>query len=539
MFGIAKVKMNGHLIRSVVILANIISYWGLLPWLFLLVAKRIDQLLKLPVLPTETAVGIGVLSLFLGIVISLWATIALYLRGNGFPIALLPPSRLVREGPYSLSRHPLYLAFTIYLLGWGSLAQSIGFILVVLPGFVIVWGVYTLLHEERVLLRRFQGQYHAYRQETPFLLRFRHAHPGPGIVFTLLYVAGKLLVRLLFPITVVGRGFLPVSGPAIIVANHACYLDPIFITAATNRYIRFLTTAEMMRTFVGRHLFTRLGSISIRRYTTDLQAVRAFLFALKEGEIVAIFPEGERTWDGNPLPITAKVTKLLARANVPIIPVRIQGSYAIFPRWARFPLPGRITVRIFPPFLPPLSSKHISSTLAMVAAQSDGKTWFRRPASGISQLLWACPICHEVGTIHTKGPVIHCQHCNNSWRIDRQLMLHSCNGKTDSVASLAASLKAEEIFKGQKSLSSYGEVDLLEGEQDLRLIASGKLQYQAGVLRVGSISFPVANARSLTIEGRNRLDIGLGQRRRVRLRFRSDSCLKWQQFLRLELRRDP
>lgn len=531
--------MNGHLIRSVVILANIISYWGLLPWLFLLAAKRIDQLLKLPVLPAETAIGIGVLSLFLGIVISLWATVTLYLRGNGFPIALLPPSRLVREGPYSLSRHPLYLAFTIYLLGWGSLAQSIGFILVVLPGFVIIWGVYTLLHEERVLLRRFQGQYRAYRQETPFLLRFRHAYPGPGIVFTLLYVAGKLLVRLLFPITVVGREFLPVNGPAIIVANHACYLDPVFITAATNRYIRFLTTAEMMRTSVGRHLFTCLGSISFRRYTTDSQAVRAFLFALKEGEIVAIFPEGERTWDGNPLPITAKVTKLLTRANVPIVPVRIQGSYAIFPRWARFPLPGRITVRIFPPFLPPLLSKHISSILAMVAAQSDGRTWFRRPASGISQLLWACPICHEVGTIHTKGPVIHCQHCSISWRIDRELMLHSSNGKTDSVASLAASLKAEEIFKGQKSLSSYGTVDLLEGEQELRLIASGKLRYQAGVLHVGSIAFSVGNARSLTIEGRNRLDIGLGQGRRVRLRFQSDSCLKWQQFLRLELQRDP
>jgi len=177
--------------------------------------------------------------------------------------------------------------------------------------------------------------------------------------------------------------------------------------------------------------------------------------------------------------------------------------------------------------------------LAMIAAQSDGQTWFRRSASGISQLLWACPICHEVGTIYTHGPVVHCGHCNQAWRIDRRLILHSSNGKTDFLASLAASLKAKEIFKGQKTLSSDGRVNLLEGEQDLQLIASGKLQYQAGVLHVGSISFPVGNARSLTIEGRNRLDIGLGQGRRVRLRFRSDSSLKWQQFLQLELQRDP
>jgi len=322
------------------------------------------------------------------------------------------------------------------------------------------------------------------------------------------------------------------------VANHACYLDPIFTTAATNRYIRFLTTAEMMRTFVGHHLFTRLGSISIRRYTSDSQAVRALLSALKEGEIVGIFPEGERTWDGNPLPIAAKVRKLLLRANVPIVPVRIEGSYAIFPRWAGFPLPGRIKVRIFPSFLPPLSSKHISSMVAMLAARSDGQTWFRHPALGISRLLWACPICHQLGTISSHGPAVYCRYCDNSWRIDRRLVLRNSNGKSDPLTSLAASLNAEEIFKGQKTLSAYGKVDLLQGEQELRLIASGELQYQAGVLHVGSISFPVGNARSLTIEGRDRLDIGLGQGRRVRLRFRSDSPLKWQQFLQLELRRD-
>ena len=103
MSSISKAKMNGHLIRSVFILANIISYWGLLPWLFLLAAKHIDQLLKLPVLPIKAGIGIGAVSLFLGIVISLWATVTLYLRGNGFPIALLPPFRLVRED-HTLSR---------------------------------------------------------------------------------------------------------------------------------------------------------------------------------------------------------------------------------------------------------------------------------------------------------------------------------------------------------------------------------------------------------------------------------------------------
>ena len=241
--------------RGVFFFANLIAYWGVLPWLLVLAGRQLDRLLVLPSLPVGLDLGLGSLSLAIGVIASLWIAVVLYLRGGGFPIALLPPSRLVREGPYQLSRHPLYVVFTIYLLGWGAIDGSVGTIGIVLPGFVLFWSFYALAHEERVLAHRFGEDFSNYKRKTPFFVQFRRIQSGPGIVFSLTYLIGKGIQRLLFPIRIEGREHLPQTGPAVIVANHACYLDPIFVTGASNRFIRFLTTSEMMRTRVGKWLF--------------------------------------------------------------------------------------------------------------------------------------------------------------------------------------------------------------------------------------------------------------------------------------------
>jgi len=337
-----------------------------------------------------------------------------------------------------------------------------------------------------------------------------------------------------FPPEVEGREYLPRSGPAVIIANHACYLDPIFLIAASNRFIRFLTTAEMMRTRVGRWLFSRFGCIPIRRYASDPGAVRRLFTCLREGEIVGIFPEGERSWDGNPLPVSKTVKKLLARLKVPIVPVRIEGSYAILPRWAKIPLPGRIKVRFFSPHLPPFSEEEVTEILGLIAVRSGGQTRFSHSTSGIERLLWACPRCHGIGSLATCGREVSCRECRAGWRLDRRLVMHEPDGKGIPLADLSACLTDPTIFEGQESLTSIGRVEFFEGRDRLRHVAAGPACYEGKTLHVGQTAFPLTGVRSLTTEGKNRLDIGLGSGRRLRLRFAVDSPLKWQRFLAKE-----
>ncbi|GAI31141.1 unnamed protein product, partial [marine sediment metagenome] len=63
----------------------------------------------------------------------------------------------------------------------------------------------------------------------------------------------------------------------------------------------------------------------------------------------------------------------------------------------------------------------------------------------------------------------------------------------------------------------------------------GEARYEEEKLHVGETSLVLENIRSLTIEGNNRLDIGLEKGRQLRLRFKNDSPLKWQRFLQMKL----
>jgi len=287
----------------------------------------------------------------------------------------------------------------------------------------------------------------------------------------------------------------------------------------------------VIRTRLGQWLFTRFGSISIRRYTSDPSAVRQLFACLREGEIVGVFPEGERSWGGDPLAVSETVKKLLARLEVPIIPARIEGSYAILPRWAKVPLPGRIKVRFFSPRVPPLSQGAVTEILGLIAVKSDGQTRFSRSASGIERLLWACPSCYTIGSITTRGRTIRCKSCEACWEIDRRLAMHELDGKGIPLADLSACLTDPTIFEGRASLTSIGRVEVFEGQDRLRRVAAGPVRYEGRTLHVGRTAFPLTGVRSLTTEGNTRLDIGLGSGRRLRLRFAVDSPLKWQRFL--------
>jgi len=517
--------------RTLKLILATIAYWLALPVFLLFVSHKIDLALPVSLLRAGISLPLGCIVLLMSIVLSCWCAVALYLRGGGFPLSFLPPVRLVQEGPYALSRHPLYLAFTVYLLGLGLLVRSVVSVTIIVPFFFLLWTIYALLHEERVLVRRYGDAYGDYKRNVAFFFRTRRNVPGPGIVFTIAYLLGKGIVRVLFPLDVEGEENLPRSGPYILLCNHMSYLDPVFLVAASNRYVRFFTTGEMMRTRAGRWFFTAMGSISTSRYRVDSASVRAFLAALKSGDIVGIFPEGERTWDGNPLPINPTVVRLLKRSNVPIVAARIDGSYAVYPRWSGYPLPGRINVRFFAPS----SSDQILEVLSRIRTNETGYTMFPRSARGLERLIWACPACRKIGGITARGHKIICEHCHAEWTLDRGMNVHASNGTSVSLREFVSFLSREDFFRETDTLSSVGKVDLFIGGEELSPVASGEVVYRDGSLHVGGRSFSISEARIIRLEGKDRLDIGFEQGHRLRLVLHRDSPLKWERFLHVKL----
>ena len=137
---------------------------------------------------------------------------------------------------------------------------------------------------------------------------------------------GRLVVK--------GLENLPMEGPCLVIANHQSYLDPLFLHAIVPRILHPMAKSTQFTGFIG-FMLAHVYTFPVRRYQTDPQAARTVLRRLAGGHAVMIYIEGERTWDGRLQPFRRGVLKLVQRAGVPVIPVRIEGAYDVWPRWDR------------------------------------------------------------------------------------------------------------------------------------------------------------------------------------------------------------
>ncbi len=155
-----------------------------------------------------------------------------------------------------------------------------------------------------------------------------------------------IVVKPMLRITYIGRDNIPKEGPYIFLSNHYSNWDPITMAITNHKCpMHFLAKAELYENKILSFIGSRAGVIPIKRNEVDLKAMRACNKVLKEGHVLAIFPEGTRfhgSQDGKVLGEAQSGTSLFALKNhVPIVPMRIRGKYRLF---------GKIEVHIGEPF---------------------------------------------------------------------------------------------------------------------------------------------------------------------------------------------
>lgn len=119
---------------------------------------------------------------------------------------------------------------------------------------------------------------------------------------------------------------LPEQGPALLVANHVSGLDPLLLIAAARRPLRFMIATEEYHRFGLKWLFRAIGCIPVSREHNPERALREALRALREGEVVALFPHGRiHPDDGLERPFKGGVQKLAEKSGAAVYPVRVEG----------------------------------------------------------------------------------------------------------------------------------------------------------------------------------------------------------------------
>ena len=110
------------------------------------------------------------------------------------------------------------------------------------------------------------------------------------IVRSAIYAYCKVVYRL----KVTGKENILKEGPVIYCGNHRTYLDPPLIVITARRHVRFLAKEELKKNPLFAFLGVVFEGIYVKRDNKDISALKTTLKALKNGECVALFPEGTR-----------------------------------------------------------------------------------------------------------------------------------------------------------------------------------------------------------------------------------------------------
>ena len=149
--------------------------------------------------------------------------------------------------------------------------------------------------------------------------------------YSVLRAGARGLLKLLFRFSVVGSDRVPSDGGCLVAVNHISFWDPLILASAIrNRELVFLARQSLFSKPVVGFLLRRLHAVPVKRDGDDLAALRTMVKLLKEGNAVAIYPQGTRC-PGVPVEETAFQSGAVFAASLascPLIPVGVSTKKA-------------------------------------------------------------------------------------------------------------------------------------------------------------------------------------------------------------------
>jgi 1-acyl-sn-glycerol-3-phosphate acyltransferase len=155
-------------------------------------------------------------------------------------------------------------------------------------------------------------------------------------------------------VTLAGAEHVP-DGPVIFMSNHQSNFDILALLAAMPRQIHWIAKKELFEIPVFGPSMRRGGYIPLDRGDgrKALQSMDEAAATIRQGKSVVLFPEGTRTQDGNLLPFKRGGFILARKADVPVIPITINGSGRINPANQIRLFSGDIRITLHPPVVVP------------------------------------------------------------------------------------------------------------------------------------------------------------------------------------------
>jgi len=535
--------------KFVIISLYFLVFWVLIPVLLIGISNRLEVYLNYRQSPSIFA---GCIVLFFSVPLLVISFLQYFKYSGELPVSSFPPKNIIRRGLYNYWRHPIYLFYVITFIGIALILGSFAMLLIVLPVFILLIAIYTLMEELR-LTERFGDAYNYYTKRTGILI--------PTFYQSMRYPL-LMLLKYLFHYQVKNKKLIPVSPPYFIVAEHKNYLDPIFIGLSIPHPVSYLTTFEMYRSQFNKWLMRLLWNIPRKRFKQDYSSNKIMFESIEKGAVIGIFPEGERSWTGETQQFKPEVLKLLLKKNdIPILPIKINGNYPAWPRWAKGFIRYKISVEIREPFFPDpadtaeVLEKKIKNRLGNSNTQEKITKKSFDFGKGLEKVFYRCSECGAFNSFTVDKGIITCGKCGLTLQISSDLKVtYKKNESTIrlSIAEYYRNIKVKSddlLFKKEMAANQvhYHEiaVDLQESGKCQLFVENGKNfdLVLNGNLILNDNSMICKNDQnicflqyqdisSVTTEGNDKLQIyNQADGQLYQLKFKKGSVLQWQDII--------
>lgn len=222
--------------------------------------------------------------------------------------------------------------------------------------------------------------------------RARDLPPKRGLLSRFLIRFAYHMTRIFTRLRYEGQENIPKEGHYVLAANHVTYVDGMWIFCGLPRE-DYLNCCAM----VGADLVTDHGlmgqiitlcarAVPVDRHGNPIRGLIRVKNAVQAGCNMLIHPEGTRSDTGRLVPMLSGAAYVAMKAQVPMVPIYIEGGYDLWPRQRRLPKLGfpfspkrpRLTLRFGPPLFPEDYEKPAQMHAALEAwLQAEEKRYFK------------------------------------------------------------------------------------------------------------------------------------------------------------------
>lgn len=298
----------------------------------------------------------------------------------------------------------------------------------------------------------------------------------------IIFVRPKLMKKL----NATAEPYKPKHKTFIIIGNHTDIFDPGYQMISLNRYIRFVAADFLLRIHpIAKFLLGTLEGVIVKERNKSSDAlVEEILDNVRAGIPVGLHAEGMVTNNGETGYVSPNTGKLVKDSGVALITYRVTGGYLAKPKWSDKRRSGSVHGRVINEYSPEELSKYtvdeineiIHRDIYLNAYEEQRKNPHKYCGENLAQyaerLIYVCPKCHNIATLHSHGNKFECD-CGYSLTYGEDGFWHS--DKNDVVFDNMLDWDKWQRIEWKKHLLSCGDqVIISEKEQKIETVVNNE-----------------------------------------------------------------